>query len=124
MSDTVMIGFYNNESDKIFASVLKVSSGGDATGRSLLENYGSEYLAWQISGMGVMQALRPTYDETYDVTDESGIPTLFESIPLYLELLEKTVIQSVYLYDGFTWFVADKTNPTFTDVLTVISKAA
>lgn len=123
MVEAALIGFYNSETGRIFASTLVTSEGVEDTGRKLIDFYNKSYLAWQIAGMGKIRVLEETYDETYNSLDDI-LPLYFENISALLDTFETRTPENIYLFDGNAWFIADSKTRKFTDVITILSEAA
>lgn len=112
MGTAAMIGIYN-EDGSVTASYCHYDGYVEGVGRTLVENYNTQYDAEIVAKGGYMSSLEEDYLDTRQVAVHTDPAVEFDSVSNFLsEGADYAGADYLYLWDGKAWFFA----PTFKKV--------
>lgn len=110
MGTAAMIGIYNENDGTVTASYCHYDGYVEGVGRTLVENYDSQYDAEIVACGGYMSALYEDYLVTRQEAVHSEEAMIYKSVESYFSRgSEYAGADYLYLWDGKAWFFT----PTF-----------
>ena len=125
MATRSTIGYYDKHTGKVTATYCHWDGYYEGVGKTLINNYKTEELAFAVAHIGYISSLEETLPQTKVAAHHQEQCVVYSSVEEYLQEAPNTGAEFAYLWDGLGWFGADlDIDPRFTDMETILENIA
>lgn len=111
MGTSAMIGIYNKEDGSVNASYCHYDGYVDGVGRTLFENYNTQYDAEVVAKGGYVSSLETDYLVSREKAVHSDPAIDYDSVDAFLKSgVNYAGADYLYLFDGNAWFFTSTSN--------------
>lgn len=111
MGTSAMIGVYNKEDGSVTASYCHYDGYLAGVGRTLYENYNTQYDAEVVGKGGYVSSLESDYLESRKQAVHSDAAIIYDTVEVFLKCgANYAGAEYLYLFDGVAWFFTSTEN--------------
>lgn len=128
MGTSSMIGHWDENTGVVVASYVHYDGYVKGVGQTLATNYNTELGAQKVAYGGYLSSLESDYAKSRETAAHNDRSVVYKTVEEFmLELSSKTAshvsVPYIYLWDGETWFVADRNIKKFEEVEMILEES-